>query len=126
VSWFLQAVFITSCAALAAAVASIVLLFLARPALAERVAKRATLAAALLLAVSIAELQVLLAAPARVAPLLVHVGPPGDPSIVARALAEGISEIMNCAALAVPAVMLGGIGWMIARQRGRAMKSLRR
>ncbi len=117
VTWFLHAIFITTCAALAGAVAGIVLLFLKRWVLTHRVAKRATLIAMVVLGVAVAELQVLWAAPGLVAPLLERVLPPGDPSVRARALAEGISEIMNCSALALPAIVLGGVGWLIARWR---------
>ncbi len=114
---FLDALFVTTCAALAAAIASIALLLFKRPVLAYRVAKRATLIAIVVLGVAIAELSVLWAAPGLIAPLVVRVLPVGDPSEKARALAEGISEIMNCAALTIPAVALGGIGWMVSRRR---------
>jgi hypothetical protein len=97
------------------ALAGVVLLFLKRPVLAHRVAKRATLLAALVLAVAIAELQVLWTAPGRVAPLVVRALPPVDPSMKARALGEAIAEIMNSAGLALPAVVLGGIAWLAAR-----------
>ena len=115
--WFLHVLFITACATLAGAVAGIVLLFLERPSVAGRVAKRATLIAMVVLGVAVAELQVLWTAPGMVAPLLLRALPPGDPSVRARALAEGISEIMNSAALAMPAAVLGGIGWIAARGR---------
>jgi hypothetical protein len=117
VIWFLHAVFITSCAALAGAVAGIVLLFLKRWTLAHRIAKRAALIALVVLGVVIAELQVLWTAPGLVAPLLVRVLPPGDPGEQARALAEGISELINCSALALPAAVLGGVGWVVARRQ---------
>src|SRR5690348_12921148 len=103
-TWFLDAVFLTSCVALVGAAAGVVLLFMKRWELARGVAKRATLIALVVIGIAVAELQVLWTAPARVAPLLVHVLPPGDPSVRARALAEGISEIMNCSALAIAAV----------------------
>jgi hypothetical protein len=118
-SWFLDALFVTTCAALAAANASIVLLFFKRPVLAYRVAKRATLIAVVVLGVAIAELSVMWADPGLIAPLVVRVLPPGDPTVKAQALAEGISEIMNCAALAIPAVVLGGIGWIVARRQSK-------
>jgi hypothetical protein len=106
--WFLRVLFIAACVALVGAVASIVLLFFKRPVLARWIAKRATLLGAVVLGVAIAELQVLWLAPERVLP-------PGDPSGKVRALAEGISEIVNCSALALPAVVLGGLGWIVAR-----------
>jgi hypothetical protein len=115
VTWFLHAVFITTCAALIGAAAGIVLIFLRRWALARLVAKRATVIALVVLGVAVAELQVLWTSPGLVAPLLLRALPPGDPSVRARALAEGISEILNCSALAVPAAVLGGIGWVVAR-----------
>jgi hypothetical protein len=119
VTWFLHAVFITSCCALAGAAAGIVLLLLKRWALAHRVAKRVSLMALVVLGIAVAELQVLWSAPGVVAPLIVRALPAGDPSLRARALAEGISELMNCAALAVPAAALGGIAWVVSRARLR-------
>ena len=113
--WFLDVLFITSCAALAGALAGLVLLLLKRPLLAQRVAKRATLIALVVIGVAIAELQVLWVAPERVAPLVVRVSPAGDPTVPARALAQGISEIMNCSALAIPAIVLGSVAWLVAR-----------
>lgn len=118
-TWFLHAVFITTCATLSGALAGIVLLFVKRWTLAHLVAKRATLIAVVVLGVAVAELQVLWTAPGMVAPLLLRALPPGDPSVRARALAEGISEIMNCAALAIPAAVLGGIAWIVARRQLR-------
>jgi hypothetical protein len=105
VTWFLRGILITACAALAGSVASIVLLFFKRSAPAHRVAKRATLLALVVLGVAVAELQVIL-----------RVLPAGDPSTRARALAEGISEVMNCSALALAAVVLGGVAWFLARR----------
>jgi len=67
-TWFLHAVFMTTCATLAGAVVGIVLLFFKRWSLAHRIAKRATLIALLVLGVGVAELQVLWSAPALVAP----------------------------------------------------------
>jgi hypothetical protein len=125
VIWFLHVLFITACATLAGAVAGIVLLFLERPSVAGRVAKRATLIAMVVLGVAVAELQVLWTAPGIVAPLLLRALPPGDPSVRARALAEGISDSMNCAALAMPAVVLGGIGWIAARRRLKLLEVAR-
>jgi hypothetical protein len=116
-TWFVHAVFITGCATLVGAVASIVLIFVKRWALARLVAKRATLLAIVVLGLAVAELQVLSSAPALIAPLLVQVLPSGDPSVKARALAEGISAIMNCAALAIPAALLGAIAWVVARRQ---------
>ena len=116
-TWFLHAVFIIACAALAGGIAGIGLLFLKRWALARLVAKRATLIALVVLGVAVAELQVLWSAPGLVAPLLLRALPPGDPGGRARALAEGISEIMNCSALAIPAAVLGSIGWLVARRQ---------
>jgi hypothetical protein len=116
-TWLLRLIFITTCAALAGAVAGVVLLLLKRWALAHRVAKRATLIALLVLGVAIAELQVLWTAPGLVAPLLLRALPPGDPAVRARALAEGISALINCSALAIPAVVLGGVGWAVGRWR---------
>lgn len=115
----LYAVSITTWVALAGAVTGIVLLVFKRPALARRIAKRATLLSLVILGVAVAELQVLWSAPGREAPLLLRALPPGDPSVRARALAEGISAIMNCSALAIVAAVLGGIGWVVARAQLR-------
>jgi hypothetical protein len=121
VTWLLRALFIVSGATIAGAVAGVGLLFFKRWALAHRVAKRATLMALVVLGVGIAELQVLWTAPGLVAPLLLRALPTGDPSVRARALAEGISEIMNSSALALLASVLGVIGWVVARrQLGRS------
>jgi hypothetical protein len=117
VTWFLHALLLTTVASLVGAVVGVVLLFLKRWVLAHRIAKRATLIAVVVLGVVVAEIQVLWTAPGVVAPLLVRTLPPGDPGERARALAEAISEIMNCAALAIPAAVLGGIGWVVARRR---------
>jgi hypothetical protein len=117
VSWFLHVILITACAALTAAVSGIVLLVLKRSLLAQRVAKRATLMGLVVLGVAVAEVGVLGAAPGLAIPVLVRELPPGDPSVKARALAEGISEIMNCSALALVAVVLGGVGWVVAREQ---------
>ena len=46
-----------------------------------------------------------------------------SPANKARLLAEGISEILNCSAPAVPALLLGGLAWLIsARRIARASK----
>ena len=114
-TWFLHVLLITGCATLAGAVAGIVLLFLKRRNFTHRIAKRATLIAVVVLGVAVAELQVLWAAPGLVAPLLLRTLPASDPGERARALAEAISEIMNCSALAFPAAVLGGVGWVVSR-----------
>jgi hypothetical protein len=106
-----------SSATLAGAVAGIVLLFLKRWSLVHRIAKRATLIAVVVLGVAVAELQVLWTAPGPAAPLLLRALPPGDPSVRARALAEAISEIIICFALALPAAVLGAVGWGVSRRR---------
>ena len=116
-SWFLHSVFSASCAALAGAIGGIVFVFLKRWVLAHFVAKRATLVALLMIVLLVAEIQMLWTAPGPAAPLLVHALPAGDPSVRARALAEGISEVMNSLALDIPAVLLGGIGWLVSRGR---------
>jgi hypothetical protein len=115
VPWFLRVLFFMTCAALGGAVVGIVLLFLERPGLARRLAKRATLLAVVVLAVVVAELQVLWTPAGSVEPLFLRALPAGDPSTRARALAQGISDIIHCAALAIPAVVLGAIGWIVAR-----------
>jgi hypothetical protein len=125
VTAYLRVAFIVASGALAGAVVGIVLLVLKRPMLAHRVAKRATLSAVVVFGVLVAELQLLVRAPRLVVPFLVRVTP-GDPSSMARALAESISELMNCAALAVPAVWLGGIGWFVARRRVKGSAAVTR
>ena len=125
-TWFLHALVATAGAALVGAIASTVLLFLRRWALAARVAKRATLVAALVFCIVVAEIQVLWTAPGVVAPLFLRALPPGDPSVTARALADGISEIMNAAALALVAVMLGGTSWGVARRQVKLIEQPKR
>jgi hypothetical protein len=119
VTWFLHALFVTACAALLGAATSVALLFFRRWVLAQRLAKRAMLVAMVVLGIGIAEVQVLWTAPGVVAPLIVRALPAGDPSVTARALGEAISEIMSSLALAIPALVLGGIGWAVSTKRAQ-------
>jgi hypothetical protein len=118
VSWFPYALFVASCAALAGALVGIVLLFFKRWPFANRLAKRVTLLALGLIAVVVVELQLLSWAP-QLAPGLLGL-PVADVSELARHLAEAISELINCAALSVPAAVLGSVGWAVSRSALRA------
>lgn len=46
-------------------------------------------------------------------------GPGVGPAHRARVLAEGISELMNCGALSLPALLVGSVVWFVSRKPAR-------
>jgi hypothetical protein len=124
VNWFLGFVAILTLATALGAVVGVVLLFFKRWTLAARIARASTLGALAVLGSNVGILTLLFAVPSVSETILLKLLPSGEPGQRARALAEGISEMMNCSALSVPAVLIGGLGWLIAR-RGIGWESAR-
>jgi hypothetical protein len=112
-----DAVVIGSYATAFGAVCSLVLFSTPYRALTVHIAKASTLAALGIILFAI----VILAAAMAIPELGVHLfALPGASSEVtdrARALGEGISELINCSALALFAVAFGGVAWAFARCR---------
>lgn len=116
----LGAVLLLAYGGFAGAFVAVMAAVLRRWPLAHRVARAAAVAALLALLLSVGALSVMALAPTLVAPLFAPEALAGEPADRARALAEWISELLNCSVLALPTILIAAVVWGLARRRVRA------
>ena len=107
------------------ALVALVAAILHRWRLAKGAARVSALVAGAVFVVFVATLVLLFVAPSAIVALISRTPSDGEPGGRARVLAETVSELINCAALSLPAAALAAVIWFLAARRVREAREPR-
>jgi hypothetical protein len=116
-NWFFYLLGLTSMLSVAAAVAAALLALFRRWARARTIARFVTLVSGGVVLLVVSAIILGITDQGLAMWILDRLIRHGDPSERARILAEGISEMINCSALFVPALVIASPVWFISRKR---------